>query len=292
MNAGPGTAAAPDPPFRRRLLRWALLCLPVVYLSHPLLTLIHEVLGHGLAARLHGGWFRGFYVYPLGGGFAVCDAPGFELQVVLAGWAADAVALLAFLLVAGRLPCGSSFRAALLLAAMLFSEFALAQAFHEGVYFNDVGDFTRAAALLEAGSAGLALAFGGATGFLATVYGFGRVLVRDADLGFGREIAARDGRRALVVTLLVLLPGGWWLAMAAGPLGWSRSIFTGPVWPYLAALGAHAIVAAILFLLPARSGDSRPASPPGWKSILAAWVVALTLFSCAWLWWMRGAWSA
>ena len=290
MIEGPPPERRPDLPFEGALLRWALLCVPIVYLVQPLGVLIHEILGHGLTARLYGGWFRGFVTDPWGGGYALCDAPGFELQIALAGAAAEAVAGLMALLAARRVSPGGAPRVSLLLVSAALLESACFIVVLGGFPGFEGSDFRQVADLLGDPGLGPGFAVAGGAGFLAVVCAFGVMLLREADATFGPAVASRGWRRAAVVLLLVLLPGLRWLllrvSIALDPL---QAIYRSPdPWPMFAAVAVHAVVAVVLFSIPRRGGSVAPSGPPGWRPLAGAWCLAIALFACARFWWNDG----
>lgn len=270
-----------EPALARRWILWTLFIVPTTYFLSILGTLIHEAAGHGLAALLCGGRFGGFWFDSWGRGASGADAPGFEMQVLVAGTAVEAAAALLALLGARRMPRGHWGRVAALLAAWEFMGSACFGVFLGGFPEMGTSDFARAAEFLPGPQWGRLFAVAGGLAFVTSAAALGTLLTSEAEAAFGTVVGARGGRRAAVVMLFVLLPGlRWllpWIAFSVDPHG---EIYRVPsVWPLWAAILVHAAVALVLTLVPGRAPPGSEASVPGRMPIGAAWALAAVLLS-------------
>jgi len=278
--------------FGRRLLRWSLFVLPIAYLVRPLGSLIHEVLGHGLVAVLYGGEFKGFYVDSWGNGTAHAFAHGFEIQMGVAGAAAEAVFGLVAAFAAGRTRHGTPQRLALLILSLTLLEsacFAVVMGgFHEDhpsllAEYVSLSDFAKVVA--ESGHPGLRPAFAllGTVAFVTVALGFSRLLAQEGEASFGPDFRRRGWRRGSVLLLFILCPGLWWFhALGVSPLDW---ITTYP--PCAIIVLSHPGIAGFFAIRRSEEAQDPPEDPPGWPVVavaIGAGVLSLMLSPFVWNW--------
>jgi len=249
----------------RRILAALLFAAPVAYAAYLGSVVVHEVLGHGLAALAVGGEFRGFVIHADGLGWARVTFVGHEATVLAAGAVVGAIVGAIAFLIARRTRTSSPFvsLALLLFAAMSFED-AGSYSFWGAVYARPPSDFGRIVVTMGDGArAGIAVIWG--VVWVASAVAWIRELFRWIEDRFGPF----SGRGAMVLFLCLAVPlSGFWLL-----LDWDQLIPGSGFVPPLAGIALDVVVLATLITRRRGVVEPCPMTASRWRSaVLASWI--------------------
>ena len=145
-----------------------LLLLPVAYVSMLLATTIHEVVGHGLLAKLCGGEWHGFRIQLDAMGSAWVHAPDHGILVVSGGLISTTLAGVLALLVAWRARRPLPGLVLGTFALVMFTE--LVYGFWDAIWMGRTGDVGQILRVVDSASLRWTLIFGQGVLYVAGVY--------------------------------------------------------------------------------------------------------------------------
>jgi hypothetical protein len=275
--------------FRRNLTEHLVFSLPVLYLGIILAVSVHEIVGHGLAAHLLGGRFKGFGLAIDGMGWANVDILGLPASgkalVLWAGASATAVFSLVFFLLSMFFKARPYAQTAFLLLAVVCLMDGVPYFFWDAVLLGGIGDFSmiwmmypdstvRAAVILLFGLAMTA-------GIVYFNTRFFRISCRR--LGEGKSLTL-GGRAVLAFMILLLQAFGWFT------FDWNQLVPGVGLLPGIVALALT--LATLGFLIRPRM-NTRIDSPGttrvrGKAPLIAAWAISAGMALCIALWLQKG----
>ena len=245
---------------------------PLSYVASILSVVLHEVVGHGLVARVFGGTFSEFAVFPDAYGWAACNCDQHPIAFLAGGMVVTTTVGLMLLIVGALVPRRPLTRLGLLVFTIMLLSEGLPYAFWNAVFPRPPGDMGRILIALDAGWGmryGLILACG--MGWIAGTLVALLLMWRSLEAILGRLDFARA---VFVSAFFVAAPGiAYW-----GTFDWNQLI--DGVGQIPAVLGACVYVATPVPLVLKRADDVVPLTirRSRWITVIAtSWVVCAAL---------------